>query len=168
MDAKMTRHKLALAIVKQLQKGVVQTADIARKIDPYAPRNSGHTMRVYRCLRSLERRGVVMGYFARLSLEKIGYPYTVFASISLQRPLDKAVLSAFEKDIRSIDQLIGLQLVDDPVTDYFAQFAFAVKGDFKRATKRIERCAHVTQVTLYPVLRVVHLPASPPVLRLLL
>lgn len=166
MDAKLTTAQLELKIIEQLQRGNLQPSDIAKAIDPNAPKNSSHVVRVYRRMQALQRRGIIIGYFAKLSIEKIGYSNTALFHVALNQPIDKTRLTEFEVDARHIKQIIGLHFIDDPKVDYAGIVALAAKRDFKSIAARIERCRHVKSVSLFPVLRSLHLPSSPPVLRL--
>ena len=166
MDAKLTTAQLELKIVEQLQKGNLQPSDIAKAIDPNAPRNSSHVVRVCRRMHALQRRGIIIGYYAKLSVEKIGYSNTALFHVSLNQPIDKTRLTEFEVDARHVKQIISLHFIDDPKVDYAGIVALAAKRDFKAIIAKIERCRHVKTVILLPVLRSVHLPSSPPVLRL--
>lgn len=165
-DAKLTTAQLELEIIKQLQKGVLQPSDIAHNIDPYAPKNSSHVVRVYRRMQALQKRGIILGYYAKLSIEKIGYTHTALFHVTLNKPINKTVLTEFEVDARQIKPIIGLHFVDDPKVDYAGIVALAAKRDFKSIVVKIERCRHVKTIILFPVLRSLHLPSSPPVLQL--
>jgi DNA-binding Lrp family transcriptional regulator len=165
-DAKLTTAQLEMEIVRQLQKGVLQPSDIARNIDPRAPKNSSHVVRVYRRMQALQQRGIILGYYAKLSLEKIGYGNTALFHVALNKPINKTVLTEFEVDARQIKQIISLHFVDDAKVDYAGLVALAAKRDFKSVAAKIERCRHVKAAVILPILRSLHLPSTPPVLAL--
>jgi DNA-binding Lrp family transcriptional regulator len=165
-DAKLTTGQLELEIIRQLQKGILQPSDIARNIDPCAPKNSSHVVRVYRRMQALQQRGVILGYYAKLSLEKIGYANTALFHVTLNKPINKSVLTEFEADARHIKQIVSLHFVDDVKLDYAGIIALAAKRDFISIAAKIKRCRHVNTAVILPVLRSLHLPATPPALRL--
>lgn len=74
-----------------------------------------------RRVRILEKSGVIQGYQARIDEAKIGYGYSVFVSVKLDRQVDD-VLQAFEAAINSFAEVVDCWLMTGD-RDYLLRIA---------------------------------------------
>ena len=92
MAARLDR--IDLAILAELQAcGRMTNVELARRVGISAPP-------CLRRVRALERRGLILGYHARLDAEALGYHVRVFAQVRLTSQAE-ADLAAFEALARS-------------------------------------------------------------------
>lgn len=150
------------AIIGCLQRGILQPSAIARKLE----KMDATVVRVWRRLKSLQDKGVIIGYYARLDLPKIGYPRGVYAQISLHKPLSVEKLKNFELAMRKSPNLLGLFLVDGIDADYIAHFVAGSEAACASLVRWVEKHPDVRMVIAAKVLRSSPLPSSPPVSRL--
>ena len=84
----------------------------------------------HRRIRALEAQGIITGYAARLSPERIGLGLDVFVDISLTSQSEEA-LTAFESAVKSFDEILECQLLSG-ASDYRLRVAARSVADFDR------------------------------------
>jgi DNA-binding Lrp family transcriptional regulator len=98
-----------------------------------------------RRVRALEEAGVIEGYGARVSPAKIGYPVSIFVSITLDRQ-QQGGLEAFEKAVLKMPAVMECYLMTGEF-DYLLRIVVADIGDFERVHRQqLTRLPHVARV----------------------
>jgi len=82
-----------------------------------------------RRVKRLEKEGVILGYRALLSEEKIGFGFSVFISVQLDKQIDDA-LQSFEKAILNFPEVMNCWLMTGN-RDYLMRIAVADLKDFE-------------------------------------
>jgi DNA-binding Lrp family transcriptional regulator len=99
-----------------------------------------------RRVRALESAGLIAGYGARISQDKVGLSVNVFVSITLDRQ-DQADLQAFETAVRRIPEVMECYLMTGE-HDYLLRVVVADTADFERV--------HSQHLTRLPAVARVH------------
>ena len=60
---------------------------------------------VARRIRNLEKKGVISGYSAMIDERKLGFTFSVFVSVRLEKQIDDK-LEVFEKKVRSMPEVV--------------------------------------------------------------
>lgn len=85
---------------------------------------------VARRLRVLESAGVITGYAALIDETVLGYEFSVFVSVKLDRQVDDA-LASFEAAVRSFPEVVDCWLMTGN-RDYLLRVATRGPADFER------------------------------------
>ncbi|WP_300587439.1 Lrp/AsnC family transcriptional regulator [Marivita sp.] len=85
---------------------------------------------VARRLRILENTGVITGYAALIDETALGYEFSVFVSVKLDRQVDDA-LASFEAAVRSFPEVVDCWLMTGN-RDYLLRIATRGPADFER------------------------------------
>ncbi len=85
---------------------------------------------VARRLRILEAAGIITGYAALVDEAALGYEFSVFVSVKLERQVDDA-LAKFEKAVRSFPEVVDCWLMTGN-RDYLLRIATRGPADFER------------------------------------
>lgn len=85
---------------------------------------------VARRLRNLERAGVITGYAALIDEATLGYEFSVFVSVKLDRQVDDA-LARFEAAVRSFPEVVDCWLMTGN-RDYLLRIATRGAAGFER------------------------------------
>lgn len=65
---------------------------------------------VARRIRNLEKKGVISGYSAMIDERKLGFTFSVFVSVRLEKQIDDK-LEVFEKKVRSMPEVVDCWLM---------------------------------------------------------
>ncbi|WDR07447.1 Lrp/AsnC family transcriptional regulator [Devosia rhodophyticola] len=113
-----------IAILRLLQReGRISINDLAERVG-LSPSP------VARRLRILEEAGIVTGYAALIDEAALGYEFSVFVSVKLDRQVDDA-LARFESAIRSFPEVVDCWLMTGN-RDYLLRVATRGLADFER------------------------------------
>ncbi|UOA33302.1 Leucine-responsive regulatory protein [Sulfitobacter sp. DSM 110093] len=85
---------------------------------------------VARRLRNLEAAGVITGYAALIDEAVLGYEFSVFVSVKLERQVDNA-LASFETAVRRFPEVVDCWLMTGN-RDYLLRVATRGPADFER------------------------------------
>lgn len=85
---------------------------------------------VARRLRNLEKAGVISGYAALIDEAALGFEFSVFVSVKLDRQVDDA-LANFEAAVRSFPEVVDCWLMTGN-RDYLLRIATRGPADFER------------------------------------
>jgi DNA-binding Lrp family transcriptional regulator len=98
-----------------------------------------------RRIRLLEESGVIEGYTAVISQQKVGCPVNVFVNITLDRQ-DETDLRKFEEAVRKIPEVMECYLMTGDY-DFFVRVVVADTADFERLhSKHLTRLPGVARV----------------------
>jgi len=98
-----------------------------------------------RRIRQLEESGVIEGYTALISQQKVGCPVNVFVNITLDRQ-DETDLRKFEDAVRKIPEVMECYLMTGDY-DFFVRVVVADTADFERLhSKHLTRLPGVARV----------------------
>jgi Lrp/AsnC family transcriptional regulator, leucine-responsive regulatory protein len=130
----MTTDRIDLAIIRELERdGRISHVELAERVglSPTA---------CARRQRALEEAGLITGYAARLSLEKLDLTVTVIVRIALERQSEEA-LAAFEKAAERCPAIVRCLLMSG-TDDYLVTVVARDIADYERI--------HMTQLSRLP------------------
>ncbi|SFJ96411.1 Lrp/AsnC family transcriptional regulator [Celeribacter neptunius] len=112
-----------------------------------------------RRMRKLETEGYITGYNARIDDARLGYGFSVFISVRLDRQIDDRLV-AFETEVRHCPEIVECWLMTGSF-DYLLRVAVADLAEFERfLTGRLTKLPGVASLeSSIPIRRVKHLPA---------
>ncbi len=112
-----------------------------------------------RRIRKLEADGYIAGYNAHIDEGKMGFGFSVFVSIRLDKQIDDR-LSAFETEIARCPEVVDCWLMTGSF-DYLIRVAVQDLNDFERfLTARLTKIAGVASIeSSIPIRRVKYLPS---------
>lgn len=85
---------------------------------------------VARRIRLLEEAGIISGYAARIDEEAIGYGFSVFVSVKLDKQVDEALMN-FETAIQAFPEVVDCWLMTGN-RDYLLRVATSGLAEFER------------------------------------
>ena len=85
---------------------------------------------VARRIKILEKNGLIKGYAAILDEGKLGYDFSVFVSVQLEKQIDKALVN-FEKEIMKLPEVVDCWLMTGN-RDYLLRVATSGLNDFEK------------------------------------
>ena len=118
------RDQLDMAILRSLQKNGRATINEISETVGLSPSP------VARRVRMLEESGVITGYAALIDEVALGYGFSVFVSVKLDRQVDEA-LARFEAAITSFPEVVDCWLMTGN-RDYLLRIATTGLADFER------------------------------------
>ena len=108
----------------------------------------------HRRIKLMEERGLIAGYGARLSREKLGLSIEFFVEISLVAQSEQT-LEAFEQAVRRVPEILECHLVGGQY-DYLLRIAASDAGDYERIHRQaITRLPGVARIQSSLALRTV-------------
>ncbi len=107
-----------------------------------------------RRIRRLEEEGYITGYAARIDEGKMGFGFSVFVSVKLDRQIDDRLVG-FEAEVRGFPEVVDCWLMTGKF-DYLLRIAVADLEEFERfLTGRLTKtCGVATLESSVPVRRV--------------
>jgi Lrp/AsnC family leucine-responsive transcriptional regulator len=100
---------------------------------------------VSRRLRSLEESGVITGYAALIDETRLGFEFSVFVSVKLDRQVDDA-LATFESAVKGFDEVVDCWLMTGN-RDYLLRIVTANLRDFEQfLVARLTRVPGVSSI----------------------
>lgn len=137
---RINRHILSL-----LQKDARQsTADIADKVGLSASPCA-------RRIKKLEEDGVIAGYQAKLSKQKIGVGMTVFVEVSLNNHQATSI-DAFELAVLNMDQVTSCHVVSGAY-DYLLEVVSQDLMGYEAFTRQLQRLDNVKDIHTHLAIR---------------
>jgi len=118
------RDQLDMAILRSLQKNGRATINEISETVGLSPSP------VARRVRMLEESGVITGYAALIDEVALGYGFSVFVSVKLDKQVDEA-LARFEAAITSFPEVVDCWLMTGN-RDYLLRIATTGLADFER------------------------------------
>jgi Lrp/AsnC family leucine-responsive transcriptional regulator len=98
-----------------------------------------------RRIRSLEKRGIITGYSAKISEAKMGFGFSVFVSVKLDRQVDER-LHNFEMEIMLLPEVVDCWLMTGN-RDYLLRIAAVDLHEFERfLTGRLTKIEGVASI----------------------
>ena len=85
---------------------------------------------IARRIKILEKNGLIKGYAAILDEGKLGYDFSVFVSVQLEKQIDKALVN-FEKEIMKLPEVVDCWLMTGN-RDYLLRVATSGLNDFEK------------------------------------
>lgn len=112
-----------------------------------------------RRIRKLEADGYITGYSARIDEQKMGFGFSVFVSVRLDRQVDDRLV-AFEQEIGHCPEVVDCWLMTGGF-DYLLRVSVRDLDEFERfLTSRLTRIAGVASLeSSIPIRRVKYQPA---------
>ncbi len=112
-----------------------------------------------RRIRKLEADGYITGYSARIDEQKMGFGFSVFVSVRLDRQVDDRLV-AFEQEIGRCPEVVDCWLMTGGF-DYLLRVSVRDLDEFERfLTSRLTRIAGVASLeSSIPIRRVKYQPA---------
>ncbi|SDE17718.1 transcriptional regulator, AsnC family [Salipiger thiooxidans] len=112
-----------------------------------------------RRIRKLEAEGYITGYSARIDDARLGYGFSVFISVRLDRQIDDRLV-AFEAEIKRCPEVVDCWLMTGSF-DYLLRVAVGDLAEFERfLTGRLTKLPGVASLeSSIPIRRVKYLPA---------
>ena len=112
-----------------------------------------------RRIRKLESDGYITGYSAHVDEAKMGFGFSVFVSIRLDKQIDDR-LSAFEAEVSRCPEVVDCWLMTGSF-DYLIRVAVSDLSDFERfLTARLTKIAGVASIeSSIPIRRVKYQPS---------
>ena len=108
----------------------------------------------HRRVKLLEERGLISGYHAHLSPDRLGFGMAFYVEISLTDQ-SEATLKEFEKAVRDAPEILECALVAG-ASDYLLRLVCEDAEDFERVHRtRLSRLPHVTKVQSNLAIRIV-------------
>ena len=98
---------------------------------------------VARRIRNLEKKGVISGYSAMIDERKLGFTFSVFVSVRLEKQIDDK-LEVFEKKVRSMPEVVDCWLMTGN-SDYLLRI---VTRDIEEFEKFLHFVAMATRIHL--------------------
>lgn len=112
-----------------------------------------------RRIRKLEAEGYITGYSARIDDARLGYGFSVFVSVRLDRQIDERLV-AFEAEIRRCPEIVDCWLMTGSF-DYLLRVAVGDLQEFEHfLTGRLTKLSGVASLeSSIPIRRVKYVPA---------
>lgn len=112
-----------------------------------------------RRIRKLEAEGIITGYSASVDDARLGFGFSVFISVRLDRQIDDRLV-AFEAEIRKCPEIVDCWLMTGRF-DYLLRVAVSDLAEFERfLTSRLTKLPGVASLdSSVPIRRVKYLPA---------
>ncbi|MBE9638642.1 Lrp/AsnC family transcriptional regulator [Salipiger mangrovisoli] len=112
-----------------------------------------------RRIRRLETDGYITGYSARIDEEKLGFGFSVFISVRLDRQIDDR-LEAFETEVRRCPEIVDCWLMTGSF-DYLLRISVRDLAEYERfLTGRLTKLPGVASLeSSIPIRRVKYQPA---------
>ncbi|SDI11244.1 Lrp/AsnC family transcriptional regulator [Alloyangia pacifica] len=112
-----------------------------------------------RRIRRLEAEGYITGYSARIDEEKLGFGFSVFISVRLDRQIDDR-LGAFETEVRRFPEIVDCWLMTGSF-DYLLRISVRDLAEYERfLTGRLTKLPGVASLeSSIPIRRVKYQPA---------
>ena len=140
-------------ILRELQRDARQTHQRLSELIGLSPSPCA------RRIRKLEADGYITGYSADIAEDRMGFGFSVFVSIRLDKQIDDQ-LSAFEAEISRCPEVVDCWLMTGS-SDYLIRVAVSDLNDFERfLTARLTKIPGVASIeSSIPIRRVKYQPS---------
>ena len=140
-------------ILRELQRDARQTHQQLSELIGLSPSPCA------RRIRKLEADGYITGYSADIAEDRMGFGFSVFVSIRLDKQIDDQ-LSAFEAEISRCPEVVDCWLMTGS-SDYLIRVAVSDLNDFERfLTARLTKIPGVASIeSSIPIRRVKYQPS---------
>ena len=98
-----------------------------------------------RRVRALEASGHIAGYHAVVSEDRLGYPISVFISISLEKQTDEA-LASFEREVSTMPEVMSCYMMTGEA-DFLLRVIVPSLEGYQRLVSMLTRIPWVARIT---------------------